>query len=222
MTPNSETLTVMFVDLVGYTKTANKLGRQHLSDLHDIFDNISLEVFAKYHGKVIKKIGDAFLTTFKSPTNAILSGIALQSEFRKYNKTSHPKIPLKIRVAIHSGEVVIKNDDIYGDAVNVTSRIERLTKENDIVFSESVYSIMNKNEIPYLYIGAHRFKGVKHPVKLFKVKKRYDEILRKKRNLVRNVKRSVSNILFLVLFLLILAVIIGSAFYYLFNYSRLF
>ena len=81
---------------------------------------------------------------------------------------------------------------------------------------------MNKNEIPYLYIGAHRFKGVKHPVKLFKVKKRYDEILRKKRNLVRNVKRSVSNILFLVLFLLILAVIIGSAFYYLFNYSRLF
>lgn len=177
--PHSEVLTVMFIDIVGYTKTTVQLSREEFTELHDIFDSFSIPIFEKYGGTVIKKIGDAFLTTFRSPTDAVLCGIELQRAFDQYNKHAHR--PIKIRVAIHTGEVIIRNDDVYGEAVNTASRIESTAKAGHIVFSEAVFSAMNKKEIPYIHLGPHTFKGIKYPIRLFRVKSYYDEILRRRR-----------------------------------------
>src|SRR5574341_72133 len=182
MTPakeSSEVLTVMFVDIVGYTKTTAQLSREEFTRLHDTFDNISLPLFERYNGKVIKKIGDAFLITFKSPTNAVLCGIELQNSFDQHNK--HAKRPIKIRVAIHTGEVIVRNDDVFGEAVNTASRIEGVAGAGHIVFSEAVFSAMNKREVPYIHLGMQRLKGMKYPIRLFRVKSQYDEILRRRR-----------------------------------------
>lgn len=176
--PTSEVLTVMFIDIVGYTKTTAQLSREEFTELHDIFDSFSIPIFQKYGGKVIKKIGDAFLTTFRSPTDALLCGIELQNAFDQYNKHAHR--PIKIRVAVHTGEVIVRNDDVYGEAVNTASRIEGVAKAGHIVFSEAVFSAMNKKEIPYIHLGPHTFKGVKYPIRLFRVKSQYDEILRRR------------------------------------------
>lgn len=166
----SELLTIMFVDMVGYTKTTTRLSRDKINELHDIFDNISMPVFNKYDGRIIKKIGDAFLVTFKSATNAVLCGVELQNAFHKYNKDNNLNGPLKIRVTLHLGEVLVKNNDVYGDAVNVASRIEGVTKADHITFSEEVFSSINKNEIPYIHLGLTKLKGVKRPIRLFRVK----------------------------------------------------
>ena len=157
---NTEILTVMFVDIVSYTQTTTNLDRESFNKLHDIFDSISLPIFKEHSGKVIKKIGDAFLVTFKSATCAVLCGKKLQEDFFKYNKEKKLKNPLQIRVAIHAGEVLHRNGDIYGDTVNTTSRIESITKAGDVVFSESVYNAMNKNEFSYLHLGLKNFKGL--------------------------------------------------------------
>lgn len=177
--PQSEILTVMFIDIVGYTKTTAQLSREEFTELHDIFDSFSIPIFEKYGGTVIKKIGDAFLTTFKSPTDALLCGIELQHAFDQYNKHAHR--PIKIRVAVHTGEVIVRNDDVYGEAVNTASRIEGMAKAGQIVFSEAVFSAMNKKEIPYIHLGHHTLKGVKYPIRLFRIKSYYDEVLRRRR-----------------------------------------
>jgi len=78
---HSETLTVMFIDIVGYTKRTNKLSREDFNTFHSVFDNISISIFQAFNGNVVKKIGDAFLVTFKLPTDAILCGIELQKAF---------------------------------------------------------------------------------------------------------------------------------------------
>lgn len=182
VTETSEILTVMFIDIVGYTKTTAQLSREEFAQLHDTFDNISLPIFEKYNGKVIKKIGDAFLITFRSPTNAVLCGADLQNAFEHHNK--HSKRPLRIRVAIHTGEVIVRNNDVFGEAVNTASRIEGVADANQIVFSEAVFSAMNKREVPYIHLGLKKLKGMKYPIRLFRVKSGYDEILRRRRMII--------------------------------------
>jgi adenylate cyclase len=194
---NTENLTIMFVDIVNYTRTSSKLKREEFDKLHDIFDENIISGVQEYKGKIIKKIGDAFLITFTSPTNALLCGIRLQKNFKE--------TPLTIRVSVHSGEVVIRKNDVYGDAVNVTARIESITKPNDIVFSESVYNVMNKNEITYRYICTKKFKGVKRPLKLFK-------IVGKKKVVKQN--KIATFIYKLVAFLLLMIILIGLGYAY--------
>ena len=198
---NAEILTVMFIDIVSYTKTTTDLDRENFNKLHDVFDNLCLSTFAEHSGKVIKKIGDAFLVTFKSATTAVLCGKKLQEEFWEYNKGRKSKNPLKIRVAIHAGEVLHRNGDIYGDTVNTTSRIESITKPGDVVFSEPVYTAMNKNEFSYTHIGLRKFKGVKRPLRIFRVLTKKDEILRRKKKIKRFWKK-IKRVIFLVVLLL--------------------
>jgi len=101
----------------------------------------------------------------------------LQRRFIEYNKRMKPKKPLWIRVAIHTGEVIKRKSDVHGDAVNTTARIESITKSGDVVFSETVFHAMNKNEISYAHIGLRKFKGVKHPVRLFRVRNGRDKVI---------------------------------------------
>lgn len=214
----SEVLTIMFIDLVGYTKTTGKLKREDISGLHDVFDDICASVFNKYEGSVIKKMGDAFLATFKSPTNAVLCGVELQNDFARYNHSYKLTNPLMIRVALHGGEVVLRKGDIYGDAVNTAARIEGIVKAGDVVFSEAVYHSMNKNEIPYLYIGEKMFRGLKRPIKLFKVKRMYDEILRRRRKMWRSFRRRVRTVILTVILLALLAAFIYGLYWYVNHY----
>jgi len=173
----SEILTVMFIDIVEYTSTSAKMSRDEFFELHNTFDSLAIPIFKQYFGHVVKKIGDAFLVTFKSPTDAVLCGIELQKAFRRYNYIQGDKSRwIRIRVAIHTGEVIHRNNDVYGDAVNATSRIESLAKAGQVMFSEGVYHAMNKNEVPVLFLGAHRLKGVEHPVRLFRVRTHQDDV----------------------------------------------
>ncbi len=181
---HSEQLTIMMLDLCSYTHISSKLSRHTLHELHDLFDDISIPTIQAHNGNVIKKIGDAFLATFKSPTNALLCAIDMQNKFRDYNKINHPRYPLNIKIALHSGEVIVRKQDIYGDAVNITSRIEGIAKDGQILFSGSLHAAMNKNEVAFVYLGRRKFKGVKFPVKIFRVKSKHEaEFLKKRRTI---------------------------------------
>lgn len=188
--PHSEVLTIMMMDLCDYTELSSKLRRETLDELHDIFDNLTIPVVNAHNGDIVKKIGDAFLITFKSPTDALLSAIEIQKAFRRYNKAHGLKEnPINVKIALHTGEVILKKEDIYGDAVNLASRIESIAKPGQILFSRSLFLAMNQNEIPSIYLGIVSFKGVKNPVKLFRVKYDFEDKIRKRKILIKKVKR---------------------------------
>ena len=171
---HNEMLTIMFVDIVNYTKTTSQLSRDVFNDMHDVFDTLVGETVEEYNGTIIKKIGDAFLITFNVATDAVHCGVTMQKKFSDYNDTYDLPMPLEIRVAIHAGDVMVKDNDIYGDAVNVTARIEGLAKARSVVFSEVVYSSMNKGEIEYQHIGTRKVKGVERPIRIFRAKTQED------------------------------------------------
>lgn len=214
METRSETLTIMFIDIAGYTKTTARLEREELDKLHEAFDSLVHPIFQRFRGNIIKKIGDAFLITFKSVTDAVWCGIELQKAFAEYNKRN--RNPLDIRVVLHTGEVIHRKNDIYGDAVNTAARIESISNAGEIVFSESVFLAMNKSEIPFVYLGARKLKGLKYPIKLFRVKGRYDDIIRVKKKIKKRIRGFFSAVLWLVLIL----VIIGLLVYAFYNYEN--
>jgi class 3 adenylate cyclase len=199
----SEIATVMIVDIGKYTKLVRGLRRGDVDGLHEVFDKICLQRFEKYSGKVVKKMGDAFLATFKSPTDSLLCAMELQNGFSKYNKENKTGRPLRIRVALHTGEVIVRNEDIYGDTVNIASRIEELAEIGQIYFSGSVFMAMNKNEVPFLHLGLKRLKGLGRPLRIFRVRGNFDEIMRRRRARILSGRRSVRMLWALVLLVLV-------------------
>lgn len=201
----SKILTIMMVDIVGYTTLSTKLDRDKFEMLNIKFDEIALPIFAKYHGWVIKKIGDCFMVAFESATDSLLCGRDLQNSFMDYNN-GHPEVPIKIKIAVNSGEVLLKDNDVYGETVNAVARIEGEAKAGQILFSESVFLSMNKGEISHVFLGAKKMKGLKYPLKLFRVKGLgEDKVKRKKQR-----KRFLGDIFWWIIAL----IVIGAIGYY--------
>jgi uncharacterized RDD family membrane protein YckC len=125
-----------------------------------------------YGGTVIKSIGDAFLCTFPSATDAVICAIIIQLLLKEYNqKVKEDDKQLNLRVVINSGDVSIEENDIFGNAVNITARMESLKcfPGGSIGISESTHLLMDRTEITAKKIGAKKLKGVPEPVVVYKI-----------------------------------------------------
>ncbi|MBU2573676.1 MAG: adenylate/guanylate cyclase domain-containing protein [Elusimicrobia bacterium] len=165
-------LAVMLTDIKGFTDKTSRKSRVQIKELLTRHNELVLPVIGKYNGKLIKTIGDAFLVTFESSTDAVLCGISIQEALAAFNKGREQDDRIDIRIAINAGEVSIsENGDIFGDAVNITSRIEGIAEAGEVFFTESVYLSMNKTEVPSSEIGYRQFKGISDKIKVYKVLK---------------------------------------------------
>lgn len=163
-------IAIMLTDIKGFTSKTAGFSRAETQELLSKHRELVTPVLEKFHGRLVKTIGDAFLVAFNSPTDAVLCGVEIQDVLKAHNaaKLQHEKI--EIRIAINSGEVAIHDDgDIYGDAVNITARLESIAEAGEVFFTESVYLSMNKKEVPSSEIGYRQFKGIPEKIKVFRV-----------------------------------------------------
>ncbi len=159
----------MFTDLKNFTDRSSRQTRQELLRLLELHDDLVRPIFEQFGGNIVKTVGDAFLVTFESPTDAVLCGIEVQNNLRKHNEDVEHDEKMEVRIAINSGEVTMKNNDVFGEAVNITSRIEGIAEPNEIYFTEAVYLAMNKSEVPSSEVGHRHLKGIPHEIKVYKV-----------------------------------------------------
>ncbi len=162
-------LTMMLTDIKGFTERTSATSRRALGHLLDEHERILYPIFRHYGGTLVKTIGDALLITFESPTNAVLCGLAMQEHLRLHNDKTPEADRLFIRIAVNTGEVQIRDGDVFGEAVNITARIEGITDVGEIYFTEAVYLAMNKAEVPTSEIGQKRLKGLPEAIKVYKV-----------------------------------------------------
>jgi len=159
----------MFTDIKGFTERTSSTSREALVGLLKKHDSLLIPVINKFSGTVIKTIGDAFLVTFDSPTNAVLCGVMIQQNLRDYNGGRDEAEKIFIRVSINMGEVEIRDGDVFGEAVNIAARLEGVTEASEIYFTESVYLAMNKAEVPSSEVGSFRLKGIPEAIKVYRV-----------------------------------------------------
>jgi len=157
----------MYTDIEGYTaltqsdeSLAMKLLESHRALIRP--------VFAKYSGREVKTMGDAFLLEFDSALQATECAVEVQKVLRVYNETASRKVP--VRIGIHAGDVIHREGDVYGDAVNIASRIVRLAAGGEICISAQVYDQVH-NKIPYalLKLGPVALKNVPFPTDVYKL-----------------------------------------------------
>ncbi len=152
---------IMFTDIVGYT---SMMGADEDKAFEVLSKNreIHTKLVDQYNGTLIKEMGDGMLASFSLASDAVRCAIDIQKECNKQD------IPLTI--GIHEGEVVFEDNDVFGDGVNIASRIQEDTNEGCISISGSVYvDIRNKTGIHAEYIGERSFKNVDESIKIYNV-----------------------------------------------------
>ncbi|RKG83226.1 adenylate/guanylate cyclase domain-containing protein [Corallococcus terminator] len=162
-------LAIVFTDIKGFTERTSRQTLEENQRLLQVHEALLAPLFRAFGGRIIKTIGDAFLVTFESPTQAVLSGIAIQDQLWHHNRLLLPDDQLHVRVAVNVGEVRVEANDIFGEPVNIAARVEGITDADEVFFTEAVYLAMNKAEVPSQEVGAFELKGIPGKIRVFRV-----------------------------------------------------
>jgi adenylate cyclase len=160
----------MFTDIAGYTSLAQK-NEALAIELLEEHRRLIRPLFRKHKGREAKTMGDAFLVEFASALDALSCGYEMQSALHERNSSRPADRRIEIKIGIHLGDVIHdKKRDMYGDAVNVASRIEPLAEPGGICVSQQLYDqIRNKFEFPLSSLGKKELKNVELPIEVYKV-----------------------------------------------------
>ena len=153
---------IMFTDIVGYTAL---MGEDEEKGFALLESNRQLQkpLIESYNGKWHKEMGDGVLASFSSVSDAVYCAAAIQQE-------SKSKSGLNLRIGIHLGEVVFEKEDVFGDGVNIASRLEALAPEGEIYISEAVFNnIENKQGIHAQFVKEETLKNIRHPVRIYQL-----------------------------------------------------
>ena len=153
---------IMFTDMIGYTALMQE-NEQQAKENRDRHRAVLQESVREHQGEILQYYGDGTLIIFTSAIEAVNAAVDIQTELQ-----IKPKIPL--RVGIHTGDIVYSDDGIFGDGVNVASRIEGLSVSGSVLISEKVQDeIKNHPDFNTKSLGKFNLKNVKRPVEVFAI-----------------------------------------------------
>ena len=151
---------ILFADIVGYTAMMQSDEGGTMNRLNHYQKVLSHKV-AEHKGEIIKNYGDGSLCLFNSVLDAVLCAKEVQVTFK-----IEPKVPL--RIGLHLGDVMYKENDIYGNALNISSRIESMGIPGAVLMSKDVYDkVKNQAKLKFKSLGSFEFKNVDEPMEVF-------------------------------------------------------
>jgi len=153
---------IMFTDIVGYTAI---MGNDEEKAFRLLNKNRELQkrIIAKFNGRWIKELGDGVMASFDTVSDSVNAAINIQKE-------CHAIPDLQLTIGIHLGEVVFENEDVFGDGVNIASRIQAFALPGSIYISEAIHNnISNKQGIETVFIRNEKLKNVLSPMRIYEV-----------------------------------------------------
>ena len=162
MNKSHQLAAIMFTDIVGYTSLMGQ-SEQHALEAMAANQKVQKVLLEQFNGTWHKDLGDGTLCSFNSTVNAVKCAIAIQ-------QVINGKEDFRLRIGIHLGDVTFSNGDVFGDGVNIASRIETEAAEGGISISESVVrSIKGTEAIKTSYIGKRKLKNVSESIRIYQV-----------------------------------------------------
>jgi len=151
---------IMFTDIVGYTALMG-FDEDRAFEVLRVNRQIHNHYIEEYRGNLIKELGDGMLAQFDSAQDAVNCAIAIQKEARE-------KLSQKLRIGLHLGDITFDSGDVFGDGVNLASRLQSIADPGGIYISESIQkSIRANSSINTKYLGQFSLKNVSYPVSTY-------------------------------------------------------
>jgi len=160
---------ILSADAVGYSRLMTEDEVATIRTLAACRDKINTHVHGN-RGRVVDFVGDNMLAEFSSALDAVDCAVKIQETLEQFNAKLDQNRRMQFRIGIDLGEVLIDKDVIYGDGVNIASRLEGLAEPGGICISEFVYSqVHSKLNIGFVDVGTKKLKNFSTPVKVYKV-----------------------------------------------------
>ncbi len=126
---------------------------------------------AEHHGRIVKNTGDGVLVEFASVVDAVRCAVEVQQAMPERNATVAADNHIELRIGINLGDIIIEDDDIYGDGVNVAARIEALADAGGVFVSNTVHDHV-RDRLPFVFedLGEQQVKNIARPVRVYRVR----------------------------------------------------
>ena len=140
---------------------------QMLKENQEIFGN----AIEQFNGRVVDSPGDNILAEFMSAVDAVECAVNLQKGFtKKKYANGYKQNQMLFRIGLNLGDIIYENEKIYGDGVNIASRIEGLADPGGICISNTIYDqVFNKLDLSFEYMGRHELKNIDNSIKIYKI-----------------------------------------------------
>lgn len=159
MNADRQLVSIFFADIAGYTAMMQADEGKAISRVGRFREILESEV-TKNGGRVVQNYGDGALCIFNSVLGSVKAAESVQLLLQQA-----PEVP--VRIGIHLGDVIFRDGDVYGDAVNVTSRIESMGVPGSVLISSDTFQkIKNRAELEFISLGSYNFKNVAEPMEV--------------------------------------------------------
>jgi TolB-like protein/Tfp pilus assembly protein PilF len=153
---------IMFTDMVGYS-TMMQEDEVRAKILRDKHRTVLDKYVSEHHGQILQYYGDGTLSIFGSAIEAAMCGAEIQKELQ-----TDPLVPL--RIGIHAGDIVYDDEGVYGDSVNIASRIENIAIQGSVLISDKINDeLKNQKELSTVRVGRYELKNIRNPVEIFAI-----------------------------------------------------
>src|SRR5213080_930345 len=159
---------ILAADVVGYSRLmgANETGT--LAALKTLRTDFIDGKITEHQGRIVKLTGDGMLVEFPSVVNAVACAAEVQRGMRDRNAGVPQERRIEFRIGVNLGDVIVEDEDIFGDGVNVAARLERIAKPGGIAISGSVRDqIGNRLDLVFEDMGEHKLKNIEQPVRVY-------------------------------------------------------
>ena len=176
-------LAVVAADMVGFSRLVENDEINILSRQKEYFNEIIEPEIKKSHGEIIKTTGDGFLATFVSSLDAVESTTNIQKIINFREKTWSNDKRIWYRIGINIGDVVLDDGDIFGNSVNIASRLESIADAGDVCITSEIFqNIKNLKSFDISHLGEQHLKNISQKVDVYKIKINHEEYNQNKEN----------------------------------------
>ncbi len=166
---NPNLLTIMFTDMVGSTDLATRHGDYAAQEVLKSHDLIVRTALTNFEGNEIKHLGDGIMASFKDHSKAVACAIEIQKRIEG-NNNAGPEFPLHVRIGLHSGQPIKKQNDLFGTAVQLSARLCAFCPSNSICISQDLKDLFGeKPTFTFTDLGGQKMKGFDKLITVFEV-----------------------------------------------------
>lgn len=159
---------VLSMDVVGYSRLMGLDEEGTLDALRTIRERLTTPLLREHAGRVVKTAGDGALVEFASVVEAVRFAIAFQRAMVARNEPVERQKRIEFRIGVHLGDVIVEEDDIFGDGVNVAARLEALSTPRGIRLSRAAHDqVAGKVDAAFRPLGPQHLKNIARPVEVF-------------------------------------------------------